>query len=49
MELEISPTPTQPEREAIVAALRELEQEDGFWPEAWWQAGVRENLEADEP
>lgn len=49
MELEISPAPSETERAAIIAALEEVEAETGAHTArgAWWQAGVRENLDDD--
>ena len=48
MELEITPAPTPEERAAIVAALEQLRGRDKGDPGAWWEAGLRENLD-DEP
>ncbi len=47
MELEITPEPTPEERAAIVAALAELDAEQTQGPGAWWEAGLRENVEDD--
>ena len=47
MELEITPEPTPEERAAIVAALAELDAEQTRGPGAWWEAGLRENVEDD--
>lgn len=51
MELEISPTPSEAEREAIAAALGRLVEGADSGRGAWWEAGVRENLdgEVEEP
>jgi hypothetical protein len=42
MPIEIRPEPTSEEREAIVRALAELE--DEMRPSEWWRAGVRESV-----
>lgn len=47
MELEITPEPTPEERAAIVAALEALAAEERRGPGAWWEAGLRENVEDD--
>ena len=49
MELEISPTPSEAEREAIAAALERLNGSAGEGRGAWWEAGVREYLDPGEP
>ena len=48
MELEISPTPPEAEREAIAAALERLDDNLDQGRGAWWEAGVREYLDSDE-
>ena len=48
MELEISPEPTQLEREAIKAALERVMGRVGPRQNLWWLAGLRENLGADD-
>lgn len=47
MELEITPEPTPEERAAIVAAIEALDAERARGPDAWWEAGLRENVEDD--
>jgi len=44
-EIEITPEPTPEERAAIVAALDQLATEEACGPGAWWEAGVRDNVE----
>jgi hypothetical protein len=46
MSFEISPEPTPEERDALIQALAE---EDGVGkrPSPWWEAGIREAIEAD--
>jgi hypothetical protein len=52
MDLEISPEPEPPEREAIAAAVEQLLEDDFSAPgaasyrSAWRLAGIRENVEA---
>jgi hypothetical protein len=46
MGAEIRPEPTPEEREAILQALAELE-EDGA-ESAWWQTGVRDAVEGED-
>ncbi len=48
MNVEITPEPTPEERAAILAALERLRAEEAQGPGAWWEAGVRENLDGDE-
>lgn len=48
MNLEISPPPSLAERGAIAAALTRLLRDPEFGRGAWWEAGVRENLDAEE-
>lgn len=48
MNFEIVPEPTPEERAAIVAALEQLLADEERGPGAWWEAGLRENVE-DEP
>lgn len=48
MELEISPTPSEAEREAIAAALEQLNGSPDEGSGAWWEAGVREWLDSGE-
>jgi hypothetical protein len=48
VELEISPTPTEAEREAIAAALEQLEGSTADGRGSWWEAGVREWFDPDE-
>jgi hypothetical protein len=45
VDLQIRPVPSEGERAAIEAALELLEGERGAGRAAWWEAGVRENLE----
>ena len=45
MNLEITPEPSPEERAAIVAALEQLRAEAERGPGAWWETGLRENLE----
>jgi hypothetical protein len=45
--LEITPEPTSEERAAIVFALEQLQADDERNPGAWWEAGLRENVEDD--
>jgi len=47
VELEITPEPTPEERAAILAALDAMEAEERRGPGAWWEAGLRENVEDD--
>ena len=48
MELEITPEPTPEERAAILAALAALAGRGRTQgPGAWWEAGLRENVEDD--
>lgn len=47
-DIEITPEPTPEERAAILAALEQVEADDALGPGAWWEAGLRENVE-DEP
>jgi len=47
VELEITPEPTPEERAAIVAAIEALEAEAARGRGAWWEAGLRENVEDD--
>jgi hypothetical protein len=47
VELEITPEPTPEERAAIVAAIEALDAERPRGPGAWWEAGLRENVEED--
>ena len=47
VELEITPEPTPEERAAIVAAIEALDAEQTREPGAWWEAGLRENVEDD--
>lgn len=42
--IEITPEPTAEERAAILAALEQVQAEDER-PGAWWEAGLRENVE----
>lgn len=50
MDVEITPEPTEEERAAILAALARLPaKEDGARLRAWWEAGVREAVEDEEP
>jgi hypothetical protein len=44
-EIEITPEPTPEERAAIVAALDQLAADEAGGPGAWWEAGLRENVE----
>jgi hypothetical protein len=44
-EIEITPEPTPEERAAIVAALDQLAADEAAGPGAWWEAGLRENVE----
>lgn len=48
MKLEISPEPSAAERAAIEEALERLAGSQEPPPEEWWQAGLRENLAAEE-
>ena len=48
MSLEITPEPTPEERAAIVAALEQLRAEEARGPGAWWEAGLRENLDEED-
>ena len=48
MNVEITPEPSPEERAAILAAVEQLLAEEAREPDAWWQAGVRENLEPEE-
>jgi hypothetical protein len=43
--LEITPEPTPEERAAIVAALEQLRAEEARGLGAWWETGLRENLD----
>jgi hypothetical protein len=45
--VEITPEPTPEERAAILAALAVLQAEEERGPGAWWDAGLRENVEDD--
>jgi hypothetical protein len=45
VEVQVFPAPSEEEREAIVAALAEPEDESS----AWADAALREGVEADEP
>ena len=45
--IEITPEPSPEERAAILAALEQVQAEERDGPGAWWQAGLRENLEDD--
>lgn len=47
MEAEITPEPTEEEREAVFAAIARLNGRHAE-PPAWWQAGVREATDEDE-
>jgi hypothetical protein len=47
MTVEITPEPTPEEREAILRALAALDGREGG--SAWWEAGIREAVEDDEP
>jgi hypothetical protein len=48
VELEIWPMPSEAEREAIVAALERLADPTDPGRDAWWEAGMRENLDAEQ-
>jgi hypothetical protein len=48
-QLAITPEPTPDERAAIETAIAALLAEDVRPASAWWQAGVLEALEDDEP
>jgi hypothetical protein len=45
VEVEISPAPSAVEREAITAAFERLAEGADSYRGAWWEAGVRENLD----
>ena len=45
---EIDPEPTAEERAAIEAAMARVRAGQERPPAAWWEAGVRENVSADE-
>jgi hypothetical protein len=47
MNVEITPEPTPEERAAILAALAALRAQEEQGPGAWWEAGLRENVEDD--
>jgi hypothetical protein len=47
VELEIWPTPSEAEREAIAAALEGRDGGADSGRGAWWEAGVRENLDGE--
>lgn len=49
MELEISPTPSEVEHEAIAAALEQLDGSADAGRGLWWEAGVRDYLDSEEP
>ncbi len=42
--IEITPEPTPEERSAILAALEQVQSDDDG-PGAWWEAGLRENVD----
>jgi hypothetical protein len=46
VELEITPEPSPDERKTILAALTALLEGESNAPGAWWEAGVRESVEA---
>jgi hypothetical protein len=48
VQLDISPTPSEAEREAIAAALERLAEGAASGRGEWWEAGIRENLDAEE-
>jgi hypothetical protein len=48
VKLDIAPEPTPEERAAIVAALQQLRAQERGGIGAWWQAGLRENVEDDD-
>ena len=45
--MEITPEPTPEELAAILAALAALQAEEERGLDAWWEAGLRENVEDD--
>ena len=47
MNLEITPEPSPEERAAIVATLERLRAEEERGLGAWWETGLRENLDED--
>ncbi len=47
MHYEITPEPTPEERDALVAAIERLGDEQPFRESAWWRAGIRESTEED--
>ena len=48
MDVEITPDPSPEEFAAIVAALEQLQAEDERGPGAWWEAGLRDSIGADD-
>jgi hypothetical protein len=50
MKVEVSPEPSDAERQALLLAVEQLlVRERDLRTSAWWRAGIRENVETDEP
>jgi hypothetical protein len=47
VQIELTPEPTPEEREALLRALGSAEAPADAGSAAWWEAGVREAIEAD--
>jgi hypothetical protein len=47
VDVEITPEPSPEEQAAILAALELVQAEERDEPGAWWEAGLRENVEDD--